>query len=152
MDIAPEVALTDADPFGIALDLSSVLPPGTRTMVVAVMDGGLRPKRLILPHQLYTKDLDEHRETWVLPVVAPWFCVSGRSAGQRHPEREHRAQVIEDPETGKFCWSCAGCGAWSRGYRFKDRSAARRAAGRHDERATEEDRQIFLYLHGSHTR
>lgn len=72
-------------------DLSRALPPRAGGIVVserpfagASVSGGLRPTRLLLPHQLYAKDYAENIELAVLPVLGPWFFVTGPQAGTYH--------------------------------------------------------------------
>lgn len=49
-------------PFGKYVDISDVLPEGASVVVVATNpDGyGLKPRTLLLPHQVYVKDWAEH--------------------------------------------------------------------------------------------
>lgn len=79
--------------FGATLrnyDLSGWAPiHGARAMIVAHdHNRGIRPVRLLLPHQLYQRDVDEAfaedstlRRVW----VTPWLCVAGDEAGLTHP-------------------------------------------------------------------
>jgi hypothetical protein len=88
--IAAELHILDARPFGYAIDLHPLAPDAGAFVIAtrpSISGGGFRPSRLLLPHQLYTKDLPHGSETWVLPVLSSWYCVAGPTAGRWHPPR-----------------------------------------------------------------
>lgn len=44
--------------FGSSVNLDDVLPPGTKIILLCeVTANGYQPRRLLLPHQVYTKDV-----------------------------------------------------------------------------------------------
>lgn len=81
----PEPRIVPSPPFGDRYDFD--VPPGTRAVVLFRNNGGGRiPVRLLLPHQVYVKDVEEllvsgARSIEVLPVSNDLPYIQIASAG-----------------------------------------------------------------------
>lgn len=73
--------------FGESLAVHDVIPRAARAIVLADRAAGLRPRKLLLPGQVYAHEVTE--ETWVLPILSRWVCIAGTGRPGSVPGQDH---------------------------------------------------------------
>jgi len=80
--------------FGEQYALADALPEGTRSVILCEQRGQITPLQLLLPGQVYVKNLDPKKEYCVLPVTEAFLWITGERAGKTHPP-DHESPTEE---------------------------------------------------------